>query len=386
MQIRRLLTAFTGLLSFTLSMTLMSPVSASRSTESVNVQLSYVDGSVVNSQQAIVKNGVSYISSSLLTDEYSGLALHWDRSGSRAEFHGLGKSFAVRIGSPVSVLDGITVQMGTTPFREDGELFLPAKFVVKALGGTSLAWDSTSRTVKAGQLHRYGGITETFGGKTYSLSTESGDLFVSSKALPRHKLANLGEALDIVDFNFEKTPKGMVVLKVWNTHRGAHASHETFTLWIQNESVIHQASLSYMSMTGADKLWTDGRLLFNDGTMLRILEDGSGAVLESINLAQLMREPENKDRTYIVQAMYPDYALIAPADTGILTLVDRHTGEQTELYRELYGKDPKKVEEVTDPIFPGDRLTFTGRSGDKLNFTYSYNNETETYAYTIPVK
>ncbi|MEC0368961.1 copper amine oxidase N-terminal domain-containing protein [Paenibacillus chibensis] len=383
MKTKRLLTyASSFLLLSALSTTALLPASAASASTQVSIQLSFnSEGLTTVSQEAVMKNGVSYLPVYMITNN-AGLQLTWDKSGQRAQFTGFDKSFAIRVGSSSGMLDGKPVDLGGSPFKKNNELYLPVKFVAKALGGGTVSWDPNKKLLQAGQLHSFKGQSATFEGTVYSVSYNTGDLYASSGG-KKVKLANLGSGLDIVHFKFDKTPKGLIVVRVSNYYGEPHLFSDECTLLLKNGSVIRQSNLSLNNTAGKSALWTDGKLLLNDGKSLRMIEDGTGNVLETIDLPGLMGSSDNQELSYAVEALDSDIALIRSTQSGILTLVDRRTGSQTELYKTFYGDDAQKIEGTTDTMFPGDRLTFTGRSGNKLNFTYSYNNETIKYNYTL---
>ncbi|GIP27803.1 hypothetical protein J23TS9_29330 [Paenibacillus sp. J23TS9] len=337
---------------------------------------------MISSQDAIIKNGVSYLSSSLLTN-YAKLEMRWNQSGNRIEFTGFDKRLVIRIGSHTGLLDGKSVDLGSAPFLYKDELYLPAKFVVKALQGGAVHWDPKTRTLQADHLHRYPGMSENFEGALYSLSYDTGDLFVSSGKGNKQKIANLGTGLDIVHFKFEHTPQGLVVLRVFNIYGEPHLYTDDFILLLKNGSVIRQANIGFHNTFGEPALWADGKLLLNDGHTLRIIEDGTGKVLETVNLSSLMGTSGDNLVSYNVEAWYPDIALIRPTDTGLLTLVNRSTGNQTLLYKEFLKWNEQQPDEVNDPMFPGDHVYFTGRSGNKLNFNHTRGNVTQKFTHTL---
>ncbi|MNN73799.1 hypothetical protein D3C81_1899500 [compost metagenome] len=123
----------------------------------------------------------------------------------------------------------------------------------------------------------------------------------------------------------------------------------------------------------------------NDGHTLRLIEDGSGAVSETIDLARLMGTSVTEDVYYNVEALYADVALIRPGNTAFLTLVNRATGAQTLLYKELVDADRQLVLEQTDLMFPGDYIHLTARSGNKFTFTATNTGHgDDVYTYTLP--
>ncbi|AIQ46328.1 hypothetical protein R70723_10900 [Paenibacillus sp. FSL R7-0273] len=316
-----------------------------------------------------------------------GIEMKWDKTRTRATFSGWEKSFAVRLGSSAGVLDNVTVNIGGTPFIARDELYLPAKFLVKALEGGTVRWDATTRSLLANGLHMYRGYSETYKGTRYSVSFDSGDLYISSGNGAKQKLAHLGRGLDLVDLTFEDTPGGLTVLQVRNSYGEPHLYAEYYTYLLKNGALMRQAHTDFHTTFDEPALWSGDRLLMNDGQTLRLIEDGTGAVKETVDLPKLMRTGVTRDVYYNVEAFYSDVALIRPGDTAFLTAVDRSTGTQTLLYEQLPAADSKWILDQWDSMFPGDDLRFEGRSGNELTLR-AYNlgpeNKDTQFIYTLP--
>lgn len=359
------------------------PASANAATPAY-VQLTFNNGGTLSlgaNDNALIKNGVSYMNISIVTT--AGLDIRWDSSRKRVEFYGWEKSFAVRIGNRTGVLDGSTIDIGGTPFLYNNELYVPTRFLVKALEGNSIRWDSKTRTIVATGLHLYRGYSETFEGAVYSASLDTGDLYVSFEKGAKHKIGNLGTRLDLIDFNFERTPDGLLILRVINNYGEPHINTEYFTFLFKNGSVIRQAHTDFRSTFLEPAVWSEGKLLLNDGRTLRLIDDGTGRVSEVIDLANLMGIDGSKNTYSNVEGFYTDIALIRPWDTGLLTLVNRATGKLTLLYQQFFNADRQKELEKTDAMFPGDSLRFAGRSDNKLTFTYSNGQEIVKFTHTL---
>ncbi|WP_019007544.1 stalk domain-containing protein [Cohnella laeviribosi] len=345
-------------------------------------QLNLIGGGTLSVGNAWVKNGVSYLDSSVLAN--FGFEMHWNDTKTRAEFKAFEKSFAVRTGSRIGILDGQKTDLGGVPFVYRDTLFLPASFMVKTLEGKSLRWDPKTKTIIADGLHTYRGHTEVFNGAVYSLSYETGDLRVSAGNGPKRKIANLGTKLDIVDFKFEQTPKGLILLRIRNVYGEPHIHYEHFLFLLKDGGVIRQTSTYFRASFNDPALWSDGKILMNDGITLRLIEDGTGQVAETVNLAELMGEDDSSASYYNVEGFFPDFALIRPLDTGILTLVNRGTGEQVPLYRVFFDEELQQRVEQYAPMILGDFLRFTGRDGDRLTFTYYNGKEDLIFTYDLP--
>ncbi|WP_036668231.1 copper amine oxidase N-terminal domain-containing protein [Paenibacillus sp. HW567] len=350
------------------------------------VLLTFSNGYTLSSDErggGQVKNGVSYMPAWMVGE--AGIKIKWETSGKRAVFSGWEKSFTVQLGSRTGVLDGKKIDIGGIPYMYNKELYIPVKFIVSALEGGPVQWDSKNNVIQATGLHMYRSYSESFGGYVYSVSPDSGELYISSGKNAKRKLASLHSGLDVVDLIFEQTPAGLTLLRVSNNYGEPHIHQEYYTFLLKNGSILRQGHTDFHTTFGDPALWTDGKLVLNDGQTLRLIEDGSGAVSETINLTRLMGSTVTKNVYYNVEAVYPDILLVRPGDTAFLTLVNRSTGAQTVLYKELVDANRQHVLEQTDAMFPGDYIRLTGRSGNTLTFT-GYNNvgKDQVYTYTLP--
>ncbi|MHA6529685.1 stalk domain-containing protein [Paenibacillus sp. BAC0078] len=362
------------------------PPASAASPATVQVMLTYNNGTTLSTAamgDGQVKNGIAYMPASMVSA--AGIEIKWEASGKRAVFSGWEKSFTVQLGSRTGVLDGKKIDIGGIPYMYNKELYVPVKFIVSALEGGPVRWDTKKNIIQANRLHIYRGYSESFGGSVYSVSLDSGELYISSGKNVKRKLASLGSGLDVVDFTFEQTPGGLTVLRVGNNYGEPHIYNGYYTFILKNGMIIRQSHTDFHTTFSEPALWSDGKLVLNDGQTLRLIEDGSGAVSETINLTRLMGSTVTKNVYYNVEAVYSDILLVRPGDTAFLTLVNRSTGARTLLYKELVDADRQRVLEQTDGMFPGDYIRLTGRSGNTLTFTgYNTGGKDQTYTYTLP--
>lgn len=342
---------------------------------------------VFMSSEVLVKKGVSYIPSSIAT--FAGLQTDWMEGDQRASFAGWEKSFAVRIDSRTGMLDGKPAQLEGAPFVYGHQLYLPLKFAVKALEGGPVQLDSKKGIISASHLQKYYAHAEKFEGSLYAVNKQSGDLVITDAKGNKTKAANLGTGLDYVDFTFQRTPGGLLVFRMSNIYGEPHISKDTTTLILKHGAVIRQNIVWFRTTFPEPALWSGNQLLLSDGRLLRVIEDGTGNVTASYNLDKLMGadvSAQEEIMTYNVEAFEEDFALIRPWRSGVLTLVMRATGEKIELYKDLLDAvDMKKAEYgINDPMFPGDRMTYSGRSGNTLTFTTGSDNTIKEYTYTLP--
>lgn len=314
---------------------------------------------------AVIKNGVTYVDVRGIA-EYAGLKMEWDKSGKRATFSGWTKSFAVRIGSQKGVLDGKVINLGGIPFKskEDG-FYLPARFVVQAFEGSNLTLNSKTNTLSASGLKTYNAFTKTFGGRTYTLVKANGDLYVSQGKDNVLKIASLESMFDWVDMKIEKTPGGLLVITITDVYGEPHINTRVLTLVFKDGSLMRKASFSSQFRKDAEIKPYDDQLILHDGNMLRLVQDGTAKVTTTLDLQKLGGE----EQSYYLEGIDQDILLLRGSQKGLLTLIDRHTGERTLLYKELLTAEDQKFAETNDmPSNNGDTLKFVKRSGDKLYF------------------
>lgn len=102
----------------------------------------------------------------------------------------------------------------------------------------------------------------------------------------------------------------------------------------------------------------------HDGNTLRFIQDDTGNVIDTLDLVKLGGEED----AYYVEGIDKEIILLRGNQNGLLTLIDRQTGERTLLYKELLTAKDQEYAENNDVPFKGDTLKFIKRSGDKLYF------------------
>lgn len=340
----------------------ISQASASN-TKQLNYQFGIPGGNIGGPAQ--LKNGVIYVDVRGIA-ENAGLKFEWDKSGNRAEIKGWTKSFAVRVGSPTGVLDGAIVNLGGIPFKskEDG-IYVPARFVVKAFEGSDLRLDASTNTLTATGLKSYNVITETYGGRTYTLVKEKGDLYVSQGTDKVLLLTSLQTNFDWAGIKIEKTAGGLLVITINDSYGEPHINTRVITLVFKNGALLRKATFAYQFRGDADIKPYDNNLILHDGNTLRLIQDGTGNVTATLDLVKLGGE----ESAYYVEGIDKDFILLRGNQKGLLTLIDRATGERTLLYKELLSAKDQEYAEMNDAFTGGDTLKFVKRSGDKLYFT-----------------
>ncbi|MEC0168033.1 copper amine oxidase N-terminal domain-containing protein [Paenibacillus graminis] len=330
---------------------------------------------------ALLKNGITYVSAGLW--ESSGLRVTWDKAHQKAQFLGWNKKVGVRIGSAKGVLDGTIVDLGGIPFVYEEQLYVPARFLVRSLGGTTVSWNAAQNLYIAQGLKYFSSASASYGGATYTVDKKNGNLYVTAPTGEPKLLAKLGSELyDMVQFDFKKTPKGLVYLTITDVYGEPHINNKWYTLILKDGMVIRQDSVKYWMRYGENVKMYGNTLVLTDGKKLRLIEDGTGKVTAVIDLVKLGGEAD----TYLVEGMDDDFLLIRPNQKGLLLLIERKTGKQTLLYQKLLDTEQQKYAETNDLPFYGDYLKFIKREGNALLFTNEYVRDGKIYKYLLAGK
>lgn len=333
---------------------------------------------------AVVKNGTTYLSASIL--ESAGMSIKWDLTHQRAEMIGYGKQAAVRVGSKTGLIDGKLVDVGAAPYEYKNELFVPARFIVQTLEGRSFKWDQEHQLISAASLHTYSGASETYGGKTYSVVKKTGELYVTDKSGVRTKLANLGSELyDGITFDFRTTPGGLLFVTIIDNFGEPHINNNVYNLILKNGSVIHQSMVSYWKRYEQNVTQFGNELLLTNGKTLQFIEDRTGNVKSTVDLVSIGGEDDN----YFIEGVEDDFLLIRPNGSGLLKLVNRTTQESVTLYDKILDQADIAYIESND-LYRGDYLKYVKREGSVLYFRnnspIAKNEKLYLYAWPFPAE
>lgn len=329
---------------------------------------------------ALLKEGTVYTRASFLESAGLQASRSSTRSGTVYTYSGWKKTVTVTTASTKGKLDGQTVSLGGRPFVYKDELYLPARFVVQALDGETVSWNAKSRVYTAKNLQFFSSASAVYGGVTYTVDKQTGKLYAQAPAGQPKLIANLGSELyDMVDFNFRKTDGGLLYLTITDVYGEPHINNKWYTLIIKDGMVIRQASVGYWIRYGDNVKMYGDNLILTDGRQLRVIEDGTGKVKETLDLVKL----GGINDKYLVEAMDDDFLLIRPNQKGLLMLIDRKTGSNTLLYKELLDADQQLYAETNDVPFHGDQLEFVRRTGNLLQFKNQAVLDGRVYEYDL---
>ncbi|MBW7458792.1 stalk domain-containing protein [Paenibacillus sepulcri] len=344
-----------------------------------NYRLGWSGGGLESGGSAMIKNGVTYLDAMGIGGS-AGLTVQADASGSRIQFDGWDKHFAIRIGSRTGMLDGKLTDLGAVVIKQGEHVYVPARFLVHALEGGTVSWDAKNNLIMANGLHFFKQYSQTFEGSTYSVNVENGELFVTKGTGEPRRLASLGPYADLLSMQFAKTKGGLLVLTVNNNYGEPHINHQTLTLVLKNGSLIRVSDVKYWKRWEQNVTQYGDQLLLTDGRTLRLIQDGTGAVTQTIDLVKLGGE----DDSYFIEAFDKDFLLIRPNQKGLLTLIDRATGASTLLYKKLLTAEEQDYAENNDVPYYGDQLKYMKREDSTLYFVNNADDPSKPeYTYTL---
>ncbi len=346
----------------------------------------------VEQEKVYMHNGSLYVKLNDLADRYW-IQPSFDASGTRAGFKGWLKKFAVRNGSKTAIVDGKTVTMTQTAYfqKEKGSkqlvVYVPFQFAIEALGGTYTGYNAQTKAVTAKNMQHPHVVYTTHHGIMYGVDQNGGDVFTwDGKGKPVHILS-LGHDLDLAGIDVETTPGGLLLISIGQSYGEPHLNSEIYQFLYKNGALIRQNHADYRP-GDTDRMYKyKGNIMMNDSHTLRFIEDGSGNVLQTIDLTKLGNK--GPDQQYSIEAIYDDILLIRNSHDFELSVANIHSGRSAVLYKQLLsGSDRTDVEwalSSADRFMGGDRLTFNKRVGNKLYFTFRPPNgdASRTVTYDI---
>ncbi|WPP42280.1 copper amine oxidase N-terminal domain-containing protein [Paenibacillus hunanensis] len=347
--------------------------------------------SSVYQDSAYMRNGTLYVQLNYLASNY-GLESNFDATGKRAGFNGWLKKIGVRDGSKTAVVDGKIVTMSQSAYfkkekdsKEPG-VYVPFKFAVEALGGTYVGYNAKTKVVTAKNLKKYDVVSTSYDGMTYAIEKGGGNVFSWDGKGKPVKIASLQGDLDWVDFKIRSTPKGLVLFSISNSYGEPHINSETYQLLFKEGKLIRQNHADF-GWGRSDLIDTyNGQILMNDGKKLRLIEDGTGNVAETLDLTKLGNK--GADQQYSIEAMDDDMMLIRNSHDYQLAAVDRSSGRSVVLYKEVLSSAEQQNVDIDSgggPMGSGDGLTYEKRVGNTLYFTYNplFDSGKRTVTYDL---
>lgn len=383
---------FSAFLSSTLLLqsSLCSPALASSSSLPPTYTFYFADdpkGFIVN--PTINQNGTLFVDIRELAQD-SGLTFAWDSTGQRASLNGFMKKAAIRLESRTAMLDGKIVTLSAAPFKKKEKktnneiVYVPVRFGVQLLGGDHIQVDRQQVHVTARNIKSYDVITDVYKGSTYTLKKDGGDLYVAHGKQAPVKLVSLGIDFDSVDMEFESTAGGLLILTINDAYGEPHIHNQQVKLIFQKGKLIRKAFADFTRVNDSDISTYQDKIVLSDGKILRMIEDGTGNVVDELDLVKLGGGSNEK---YAVEGLYDDIILMRTASKGRLLLIDRHTNQSVTLYKELLDASLQKQiskDVDIDSFGSGDYLQFDKRVNNTFYFTSRAGfNQEKHFTYTL---
>ncbi len=328
-----------------------------------------------------MRNGTLYVQLNSLADSYW-IQASFDSTGKRAGFNGWLKKIGVRDGSKKAIVDGKVVMMAKPAYfkkEKDSKqpgVYVPFQFAIEALGGTYTGYNAQTKAVTAKNLQEPHFIYTTHHGMMYGADKNDGAVYKWDGKSKPVQILSLNHNLDAAGIDVETTPGGLLLITIGNSYGEPHLNSEVYQFLYKNGALIRQNHADY-SPGNTDLMDRyKGKIMMNDSHTLRLIEDGSGDVVQTIDLTKLGNK--GADQQYSIEAMDDDMLLLRNANDFELSIANIHTGHSALLYKQVLSANEQKVVEESLPdalqFMSADRLTFKKRVGNTLYFTFASPN------------
>lgn len=267
-------------------MSVLLPLGAKKSeaaSKYVDLEIQWEDGRIAHIE-TLLKDGVTYGSFFSLG---SGAGLLWEmEDDNTAILRSNEKRIVVHMGSTIAEVDGQEVDMGKEPVWYISHLYVPIRFLAAALDGEVVNRDTKTGKVTVTGLNNY---TDTFYGSTmgysYIIHAAKGDLeitnaYTGQKSTIPLGIKNMNVNTHVLNLNFKWTPKNLLIVIIEYSNRKTGVN-DLYTLVFKNQGLIRK-SIAHALMEQHEILKSDGTIQLIDDKNIRIIDDGSGNVLEVI--------------------------------------------------------------------------------------------------------
>jgi len=267
-------------------MSVLLPLGAHKSDAAsryVELEVQWEDGRT-NHIETLHKDGVTYAS---LFSLGSGAGLQWGMENDHtAVLKSEQKRVVVRMGNSIAEVDGRKVDMGREPVWYISHLYVPVRFLASALDGEVADRDAKTGKVTVTGLNNYtDAFYESMMGYSFIIRAASGDLEYTNVYTGQKSSIPLGiKDMNInthdLALNFKTTPEHLLILFIEYTNRKT-GDYDLYTLVFKNQGLIRK-SVAHGLTDQQEILKPDGTIQLMDDKYLRIIEDGSGNVVEVI--------------------------------------------------------------------------------------------------------
>ncbi|SMF85334.1 Copper amine oxidase N-terminal domain-containing protein [Paenibacillus uliginis N3/975] len=244
--------------------------------------MQWEDGRITHIE-TLLKDGVTY--GSLFSGSEAGLL--WEmENDNMAVLRRNEKRIVVHMGSRIAEVDGREVDMGSEPVRYISHLYVPIRFLASVLDGEVANRDTKTGKVTVTGLNNY---TDAFYGSmmgySYMIRAAKGDLEITGAYTGQKTTIPLGiKDINVnthdLTLNFKWTPKNLLIVTIEYSNRKT-GDYDLYALVFKNQGMIRK-SVAHGLMEQHEILKSDGTIQLIDDKNIRIIDDGSGDVLEVI--------------------------------------------------------------------------------------------------------
>ncbi|MFD1776509.1 copper amine oxidase N-terminal domain-containing protein [Paenibacillus rhizophilus] len=354
----------------------LAPAAAPSTAQKVPVQ------SVLTLEHAgFQENGATYVPLKDLSSSLD-LQLLWNPGKSSLEVTGLYQAVSLKVGQPKAyTAAGKTIMLGAETLVRNGVTYVPDKLFSKAFG-LPLAWEGGNRFSVA-YTPKY--MMTSAGRELFWLNREHGVLYSGqSGSVPLRAGVIRVADLDWASMSARRINSASYAVEIENASGEPHINNTRWRALVSGGSLVRQAKTHYWNprMLGMkrDVFAFQGNVVMVDGQTV-MLVNPDGHIYKTYNLLELT----GINDAFAVEAVDSDFLLVRPFQKGTLILIDRRSGQTVELYKQLISAADQawlKAYPDTEIDYPGDKLAYTGRSGDLLSFEWTSFTEGQKIHFT----
>ncbi|AKG36977.1 copper amine oxidase N-terminal domain-containing protein [Paenibacillus durus] len=316
------------------------------------------------------ENGTTYVPLKDISS-YLDLQLLWNADKSSLEVTGLYQAVSLKAGQPKAyTAAGKVIMLGAETLIRGGVTYVPEKLFSKAFG-VPVVWKGGNRFAVP-YTPRY--IKTSTGRELFWLNREYGVLYSGqSGAVPLRAGMIQVNDLDWVSMSARRINSASYAVEIENASGEPHINNTRWRALVSGGSLVRQAKTHYRNprMAGLkrDVFAFQGNVVMVDGQKLTLVNP-DGHIFKTYDLLKIT----GINDAFAVEFMDTDFLLVRPFQKGTLILIDRRSGQSVQLYKQLLSVDDQAWLETypdTEIDYPGDNLSFTGRSEDTLSFEWT---------------
>lgn len=317
------------------------------------------------------------------------LQVAWNPANSSVEVTGLHQAVSLKLGQPKAyTITNKTIKLGAPVLVQNGVTYVPDSLFAKAFS-LPVTWDGGS-DISLPYSEQY--IKSVNGRRMFWLNREYGVIYTgeSGRTPVRSGILEIGRSeLDWVSIRSRLINSESSVLDIDNAYGEPHVHQTRYRALLHKGRLVRQGDSSFSGARGLafkeNVPAFQGHVVIVDRHLLTLVTP-DGQAYKTYDLRQIT----GVDDAFAVEAVEPDFLLVRPYQQAALYVTDRKTLQAVLLYPQLLSAEDKvRLEEYpdTEVDYPGDGLTYTGRSGRQLSFEWKSfpDGRLVHFTYTLPL-